>query len=101
VEIYPEDAQKLGLKDGELVEVESRRGRITAKAVVTPRSRPGSVFMTFHYREAAANLLTNDALDPVAKIPEFKVCAVRMKKAAQSGKGSREYQSEANTPPST
>ena len=56
----------------------SRRGTVTAKAVVTPRSRPGSVFMTFHYAEAAANILTNDALDPVAKIPELKVCAVKL-----------------------
>ncbi|MCK5007941.1 MAG: hypothetical protein KAR73_11170, partial [Spirochaetales bacterium] len=48
--------------------------------------RPGTVFMTFHYREAAANILTNDALDPVAKIPEFKVCAVKVKKASAGKK---------------
>jgi formate dehydrogenase alpha subunit len=80
-EIHPEDAGQLGLEDGELAEVSSRRGSVTARAAVTERSRLGSVFMTFHYREAAANILTNDALDPVAKIPEYKVCAVRIAKA--------------------
>ncbi|UCB46067.1 MAG: formate dehydrogenase subunit alpha [Spirochaetota bacterium] len=81
VEIHPDDAKVLKLKDGAMVEVASRRGTVTARAVVTSRSRPGTVFMAFHYREAAANILTNDALDPVAKIPEFKVCAVKIKKA--------------------
>jgi formate dehydrogenase alpha subunit len=81
VEIHPDDARTLKLKHGDMVEIASRRGKVTAKAVVTGRSRPGSVFMAFHFREAAANILTNDALDPVAKIPEFKVCAVKIKKA--------------------
>ena len=81
VEIHPDDAAALKLSHGDLAQVSSRRGTVTAKTVVTERSRPGSVFMTFHYREAAANILTNDALDPVAKIPEFKVCAVKVKKA--------------------
>ena len=78
VEISPEDADKLGIADGDMVEVESRRGKIVAKAWVTDRSPEGTVFMTFHFREAAANLLTVSALDPVAKIPEYKVCAVRV-----------------------
>ena len=82
VEIHPDDAKALGIEDGEMAEVSSRRGTVTAKAVVTYRSRPKSVFMAFHFREAAANALTNDALDPVAKIPEFKVCAVSVKKAS-------------------
>jgi formate dehydrogenase alpha subunit len=82
VEIHPDDAKALGIEDGEMTEVSSRRGTVTAKAVVTYRSRPKSVFMAFHFREAAANALTNDALDPVAKIPEFKVCAVSVKKAS-------------------
>ena len=86
VEIHPDDAAALKLSDGELARLTSRRGTVTAKTVVTERSRPGTVFMTFHYREAAANILTNDALDPVAKIPEFKVCAVKVEKAA-GGKG--------------
>ena len=77
MEIHPDDAGALGIKNGALAELTSRRG--TVKAAVTPRSRPGSVFMTFHYAEAVANLLTNDALDPEAKIPEFKVCAVKLR----------------------
>jgi formate dehydrogenase alpha subunit len=80
VEIHPRDAAALKLSDGELARVTSRRGTVTARTAVTERSRPGTVFMTFHYREAAANILTNDALDPVAKIPEFKVCAVKIEK---------------------
>ncbi|UCF99346.1 MAG: formate dehydrogenase subunit alpha [Spirochaetaceae bacterium] len=80
VEIHPDDAKALKLAHGDMARVSSRRGTVTAKTVVTERSRPGTVFMTFHYREAAANILTNDALDPVAKIPEFKVCAVKVEK---------------------
>jgi len=86
-EIHPQDAGKLGLEHGEPAEVTSRRGTVRAKTVVTERSRPGSIFMTFHYREAAANILTNDALDPVAKIPEYKVCAVRIRKIGTESKG--------------
>jgi len=78
VEIHPDDAKTLGLKENNYAEISSRRGTVTARCVVTERSRPGSVFMAFHFREAAANILTNDALDPVAKIPEFKVCAVKI-----------------------
>jgi formate dehydrogenase alpha subunit len=81
VEMNPEDAVALGCVDGGMVELESRRGTVKARCVATRRSRPGSVFMAFHYAEAAANLLTNDALDPLAKIPEFKVCAVRARPA--------------------
>ncbi|MEE9307642.1 MAG: formate dehydrogenase subunit alpha [Spirochaetia bacterium] len=86
VEIHPDDAAVLKLSDGDMAQITSRRGTVTAKTVVTERSRPGTVFMTFHYREAAANILTNDALDPVAKIPEFKVCAVKVKKASAGKK---------------
>jgi len=78
VEVNPQDARAIGLAEGAMCVVASRRGQVTARAVLTPRSRPGSVSMAIHFAEAAANLLTNDALDPVAKIPEFKVCAVRL-----------------------
>jgi len=78
VEINPQDAARLNIADGDMVKVASRRGEVTAKAEVTDRPDPGVVFMTFHFQEAAANLLTNPALDPVAKIPEFKVAAVRV-----------------------
>jgi len=80
VEINPQDAQELKVEDGEFIEVTSRRGKIKAKAKVTEKSGKGVLFMSFHFHEAAANLLTNAALDPVAKIPEYKVCAVKAKK---------------------
>ena len=80
VEMHPEDAARLGVADDEMVEVASRRGQVTVKADVTEKVPPGVVFMTFHFAESAANLLTNAALDPVAKIPEYKVCAVRIGK---------------------
>jgi predicted molibdopterin-dependent oxidoreductase YjgC len=76
VEIHPDDAGRLQIGDGDLVRVRSRRGAVVARARRTRRSPPGTVFMTFHYAEAAANLLTIDAVDPVAKIPEYKVAAV-------------------------
>jgi len=81
VEINPQDAKKLGIADGEMVRVTSRRGQVVAKAEVVGRPDPGVVFMTFHFKEAAANLLTIAALDPVSKIPEYKVSAVRVEKA--------------------
>ncbi len=80
VEVNPDDAKSLGIKDNELVEVSSRRGQIRAKAKVTEKSPKGVIFMTFHFYEAPTNVLTNSALDPVAKIPELKVCAVRLRK---------------------
>lgn len=80
VEINPRDAQELKVEEGEFIEVTSRRGKIKAKAKVTEKSGKGVVFMSFHFHEAAANLITNAALDPVAKIPEYKVCAVKVKK---------------------
>jgi predicted molibdopterin-dependent oxidoreductase YjgC len=84
VEISPEDAGELGISDGEKVRAVTRRGSITLPAQITERVSKGMVFIPFHYREAAANLLTNDALDPVSKIPEAKVCAVRLEKISQA-----------------
>jgi formate dehydrogenase alpha subunit len=81
VEINPADASRLGIADGNKVKVSSRRGEVVARASVTETSPPGVVFMTFHFAESPANRLTNPALDPVSKIPEYKVCAVRVKKA--------------------
>jgi len=80
VEVDPEDARRLGIPDGGRVRLASRRGEVVARAWVTERIQPGVVFLSFHFAEAAANLLTNPALDPVAKIPEYKVCAVRVEK---------------------
>ena len=81
VEVHPDDAAALGISAGDAVRVTSRRGSVVSRARITPRSGRGSVFMPFHFREAAANMLTNDALDPTAKIPEFKYCAVRVERA--------------------
>ena len=80
VEINPEDASALGIADGERIKVISRRGEVVARAKVTEVSPVGVVFMTFHFAESPTNVLTNPALDPVAKIPELKVCAVRIEK---------------------
>jgi len=78
LEINPLDAEKLGIEDGDVVQVSSRRGTIEIKAFVTEQVREGVVFMPFHFAEGAANILTNSALDPIAKIPELKVCAVKI-----------------------
>jgi predicted molibdopterin-dependent oxidoreductase YjgC len=80
VEMNLEDADRLQIKDGEQVHVTSRRGSITLPVLVTDRISSGVTFIPFHYKEAAANLLTNDALDPDCKIPEAKVCAVKIRK---------------------
>ncbi|MBA7688242.1 Periplasmic nitrate reductase [subsurface metagenome] len=76
VEMHPDDAAKLGLVEHDLVTLTSQRGRLETMLHITEKSPPGVVFMPFHWREAPANVLTNNALDPVAKIPEFKVCAI-------------------------
>ena len=80
IEIHPDTADELDIVDGERVKVSSRRGEIEVKAMVTPRPAPRVVFMPFHFAEAAANVLTNAALDPKSKIPEFKACAVKVEK---------------------
>ncbi len=81
VEVNEDDAHELGIADGQSVRVSTRRGSITLEARVTGWIRPGTVFIPFHYAEAAANKLTNNALDPIAQIPEFKVCAASIEKA--------------------
>ena len=78
VEISPTDAADLGVEDGSMVEIASRRGRISAKMKISLKAVDGTVFIPFHYAQAAANKLTNAALDPVSGIPEFKVCAVKL-----------------------
>jgi formate dehydrogenase major subunit len=83
--INPLDAAELGIEDGELVKVSSRRGSIEIYARVSHREQQGNVFIPFHFREAAANVLTIDAIDPVGKIPEFKFCAVRIEKLPGGG----------------
>ena len=78
VEINPADAEMHGILDGVPVRVTSRRGTVVLRASVTHKTTVGVVFIPMHFAEAAANLLTNDALDPQAKIPEFKACAVQV-----------------------
>jgi formate dehydrogenase alpha subunit len=78
VEIHPADADIHGICNGDPVKVQSRRGEVVLRATVTEKTTIGVVFIPFHFVEAAANLLTNDALDPQAKIPEFKACAVQV-----------------------
>jgi len=80
LELHPSDARKLGVGPGDTVRVASRRGEIELPANVTRRTAPGTVFLAFHFHEHAANLLTIAALDPIAKIPEYKACAVRVSK---------------------
>ncbi len=80
VDLSPQDAADLGIGDGDTLEVTTRRGSLRAPARVTPRIGRGTVFVPFHFREAAANLLTNPALDREARIPEYKVCAARVRK---------------------
>ena len=78
VEIHPADAADLGVSDGDLVRLTSRRNSMVTACRVSDRVARGQVFVPFHFREAAANLLTNPVLDPYAKMAELKVCAVRI-----------------------
>lgn len=81
VEINPADASVYGIKDSDGVTLSSRRGEITAFAKVTESAAAGVLFMPFHFAEGAANALTNNQLDPESHIPEFKVSAVRIRRA--------------------
>jgi formate dehydrogenase major subunit len=72
------DLARMGVADGSFVRLTTRRNAVRVRVRATHRVAPGGVFIPFHFREAAANLLTNDALDPKGKIPEFKFCAVRV-----------------------
>ncbi|MGC2653254.1 MAG: bifunctional nitrate reductase/sulfite reductase flavoprotein subunit alpha [Mycobacterium sp.] len=89
VEIHPEDAARLGIREDDAVEVASRRGRAVLPAVITDRVRPGNCFAPFHWNDAfgeylSINAVTNDAVDPISRQPEFKACAVTLTKVAVS-----------------
>jgi formate dehydrogenase alpha subunit len=84
LEINPVDAALMGIEDGQVLRVSSRRGSLVLRASVTSKTTPGVVFIPFHFVEAAANLLTIDELDPQAKIPEFKACAVQIQVADET-----------------
>ena len=79
-EMNYEDAKRLNILNGEKISLVSRRGNIEISIQVTESVPVGVIFVHFHFAECAANILTNSAVDPVAKIPEFKVCAVRIEK---------------------
>jgi len=81
LELNPADAQELGISDGHKIKMASRRGEIKTKVMITDRVEKGVVFMPFHFEETNVNKLTNPAYDPIARIPEFKVCAVKLEKA--------------------
>jgi assimilatory nitrate reductase catalytic subunit len=82
VEAHPDTASRLGLADGALVDVVSRRGTTTGRLRHDPGIRPDTVFLPFHFAgRHSANLITNPALDPTSRMPEFKVCAVRLEAA--------------------
>ncbi|MDH6577534.1 molybdopterin oxidoreductase family protein [Kitasatospora sp. MAP5-34] len=86
VELHPQLARRLAVTEGELLAVTSRRGRAVAPARITGAIRPDTVFMPFHWSGAGrANSLTNPALDPTSKMPEFKLCAVRVERAQAAG----------------
>ncbi len=84
IEINPEDAKALGIRDDEVVRASTRRGSIDIPARVTPEIIRGVMFIPFHYKEHPANMLTHNALDPIAKIPEFKACAVKVEKIVEA-----------------
>ncbi len=82
VEISSQDAGNYEVADGAVVDIASRRGNIQARIKISTKAVPGTVFIPFHYAAAAANRLTNAALDPISGIPEYKVCAVKLSKTA-------------------
>ena len=79
-QVHPEDLARLGVEDGELVRLVSRRNHVQVRVDASTDTAVGTVFLPFHFREAAANLLTTDALDPYGKIPSFKFAAIRLEK---------------------
>ncbi|WP_328470681.1 molybdopterin oxidoreductase family protein [Streptomyces sp. NBC_00448] len=99
VELHPLLARQLAVAEGELLAVTSRRGRVVAPARITDAIRPDTVFMPFHWAGAGrANTLTNPALDPTSKMPEFKVCAVRVEPARADALGSEAAEAAAAGP---
>ncbi|MCD1295307.1 formate dehydrogenase subunit alpha [Methanocella sp. CWC-04] len=84
IEINSDDAKALGIKNDEIVLAKTRRGEVKVPAKVTAEIKKNVMFMPFHFAECAANVLTNNALDPIAKIPEFKACAVRIEKIKEA-----------------
>lgn len=84
IEMHPEDAKRIKVRAGKGVRASSRGGSITVRAFITNRLRPRVVFIPMHFLENAANRLTNAALDPITKTPEYKACAMHLSRAAWS-----------------
>ncbi|MGD0821365.1 MAG: formate dehydrogenase subunit alpha [Desulfomonilia bacterium] len=80
VEINPEDAKKLGIRNNDMVELESRRGAIQLKAEITPSVPKRVLFTSFHFRKSQANNLTNSTFNPISEIPELKGCSVKIRR---------------------
>ncbi|MEE8467082.1 MAG: molybdopterin dinucleotide binding domain-containing protein [Planctomycetota bacterium] len=90
VEIHPRDAQRRGIGEGDLVEISTRRGAVQVRAIVSRQVRPGCIWTPLHFAEARANILTNDAGDPVTQTAEYKVCAAEVTRLeAAAGNGTR------------
>ena len=90
VEMHEQTAQKLGIKEGDWVTVRTRRGEMTAPALVVRSIRPDTLFIPYHYGHTqAANQLTNPVLEPMMKIPEYKVCAASAQRAGQAPEWAR------------
>jgi formate dehydrogenase major subunit len=85
--LNPDDAAGMGVAEGDFVRITSRRGSIVLRTRLSHRDTPGTCFVPFHFREAAANVLTIDEIDPFGKIPEFKFCAVRVEPARDEDGG--------------
>jgi formate dehydrogenase major subunit len=81
-DLNPADGERLQIAHGEYIRVSSRRGTLISRVKLTERVKPGMIFMPLHFEEAMANLLTNPAMDPISKTPEYKVCAVKLEKVA-------------------
>jgi formate dehydrogenase alpha subunit len=82
VEIHAEDAANLSVNEGDIVKLATRRGEIEVPVRISKKVKPGLLFVPFHFAENSANVLTNSAFDPAAKIPEYKVCAAKIERAA-------------------
>ena len=82
-DLNPQDGERMQIAHGDFIRVTSRRGTLVARVQLTTRVQPGMLFMPLHYEEAPVNLLTNPALDPISKTPEYKVCAVKVETVEQ------------------
>jgi anaerobic selenocysteine-containing dehydrogenase len=83
IALHPADAAALGVADGDMVKVSSRRGSLVVRARVSEEMKAGTAFMCFHFYGQPTNVLTQQALDPASKTPEYKVTAIKVEKAAE------------------